>query len=259
VLGARHHEEVRVAQVSAAFVLLIGAGLLLASFRQALTIDPGFAPDGVLTASVSLPDARYDDGAARRRFTDDALRRLRAVPGVARAGATTLIPLGDDFNQNVIFPEGFQVEPGESLIAPFQSIASPGYFEAMQIPLVAGRFFNERDVAGEPRAVIVDEELARRYWPGLDPVGRRMFQPQDLDALDATDESTVWHTVVGVTRDVRLRTLIAEEDEVGAFYMPLAQTPRAALTFTVRTDGDPLALAGAVRAALAEVDPVVSH
>jgi hypothetical protein len=77
VLGARHHEEVRVAQVSAAFVLLIGAGLLLASFRQALTIDPGFAPDGVLTASVSLPDARYDDGAARRRFTGPGWKKRR--------------------------------------------------------------------------------------------------------------------------------------------------------------------------------------
>lgn len=251
------HRALVVIQVAAAFVLLVGAGLLFASFRQVLAIDPGFNPAGVLTGTVTLRGARYEGGAELRRFTDEALRRVRAIPGVEAAGATSMMPLGGTGSQNVIFPEGYQLEPGESLIAPYQTIVTTGYFESMRVPLVAGRFFDNRDAAGEPRAVVVDEELARRFWPGRDPIGRRMFQPQNPDDLTAIDENTEWYTVIGVTGDVRLGSLVDEEDDVGAFYMAHAQTQRRNLTFTVRTGGDPLAVASAVRTAIASVDPAL--
>jgi hypothetical protein len=154
-----------VTQVAVAFVLLIGAGLLFASFRHVMAIDPGFNAEGILTESVNLPPARYTEGSAIRRFTDDALRAVRSVPGVLAAGATTAIPFGDDFEENVIFPEGHRLSPGDSLIAPYDSSVTPGYFEAMRVRLVSGRFFDERETADSPRVVIVDQRLARRFTP----------------------------------------------------------------------------------------------
>src|SRR4051794_7115068 len=118
-----------VTQGAGGVVLLIGAGLLFASFRHVTAIDPGFNPDGILTASINLPPARYADDRAIARFTDDALRAVRSVPGVVAAGVTTAIPFGDDFSENVIFPEGHRLSPGDSLIAPYDSSVTSGYFE----------------------------------------------------------------------------------------------------------------------------------
>src|SRR3954471_19063221 len=125
-----------VAQVAFAFVLLVGAGLLLASFRQVLSVQPGFNPDGVLTASVGLPRARYTDDQALIAFTHQALDRLRALPGVTAVGATDTIPFGGNNSDSVIFAEGYQMKPGESVISPSQVDVTPGYFEAMGVRLV---------------------------------------------------------------------------------------------------------------------------
>jgi hypothetical protein len=142
-----------VVQVAAAFVLLMGgAGLLFASFRHVLAVDPGFQAEGVLTASINLPQARYADNDAVRRATEEALQGLRAMPGVTAAGATTLIPFGDDFSQDVLLPEGYTLDPGASLIAPYYSVVTPGYFEAMRVRLLRGRFFDNRDTVDAPRA-----------------------------------------------------------------------------------------------------------
>ncbi len=140
-----------VAQVAFAFVLLVGAGLLFASFRRVLAVDPGFTADSVMTAAISLPRARYTDDAALIRFTHEALQRLRALPGVTAVGATDTIPFGGNNNDSVIFAEGYQMKPGESVISPSAVDVTPGYFEAMGVRLVRGRFFDDRDAPIEKK------------------------------------------------------------------------------------------------------------
>jgi predicted permease len=255
-----------VAQVGFAFVLLVGAGLLFVSFREVLAIQPGFNPDGVLTASIALPRPRYADEAAQSGFTNEALRRLRALPGVSAAGATDTIPLGGSNSDSVIFAEGYQMMPGESVISPSQVVVTPGYFEAMGVRLVGGRFFDGRDVASgpariaiggqevRPRAIIVDETLANRFWPGQDPVGRRMYFPNDIKDLTSITDQTVFHTVVGVIGDVKLRDLTEARQSVGAYYFSTDQAPTPFMTFAVKTAGDPLALTSAVRGAINGLD-----
>ena len=243
-----------VAQVGFAFILLVGAGLLFASFRQVLAVDPGFNADNLLTASITLPRARYTDDDKLRGFTDEALRRLRELPGVASVGATDTIPFGGNNNDSVILAEGYQMRPGESLISPNRIEVSPGYFETMQVKLVRGRFFDERDAPKAQQAVIVDEKLAKHFWPNQDPIGRRMYLPQDLNNLTAITEKTVFLHVVGVIRDMKIHALTEEKQSVGAYFFPLAQSASSGLTFAVRTAGDPLALSSTVRTALSGID-----
>src|SRR5438874_3861081 len=253
--GARSLRRVLVvAQVAFAFVLLVGAGLLFASFRELLAVDPGFDPRGVLTASVSLPASRYADRPAQVAFTDEALRRLRALPGVIGVGATDTIPFGDNHSESVILAAGIQMSTVESVISPNQVDVSPGYFEAMHAKLVRGRFFDAHDMQGAPPAVMVDEKLARRFWPNQDPISRRMFLPTDINNLLAVNERTVFLTVVGVVRDLKLADLVAGNGAVGSYFFPLAQDSSRLLTFAVRSATDPAAQAGALREAIAALD-----
>jgi predicted permease len=242
-----------VAQVGFAFVLLTGAGLLFASFRQVLAVDPGFRAEGVLTASISLPRSRYNRE-AMAAFTNDALRRLRALPGVTAAGATNTIPFGGNNNDSVILAEGYQMKPGESVISPSQVVVTPGYFESIGVKLVRGRFFDARDSATAAKAIIVDETLARRFWPGRDPIGRRMYMPTDINNLLAVTDKTVWLHVVGVIGDVKLHDLTEGRNSVGACFFPADQAEAPSLTFALKTSGDPAALTSGVRRALAELD-----
>ena len=243
-----------VTQVAVAFVLLIGAGLLFASFRRVLAVDPGFRPDGVLTASINLPRARYAADGSIVRVTGEALGALRSIPGVEAAGATTSIPFAEGFNASVIFAEGYQMQPGESLIAPYQSAVTTGYFEAMRVRLVSGRFFDDRDTPDAPRTIIVDQRLANRFWPGGNPVGRRMYTPSDGSNPTAITKDTRWFTVVGVVGEVKLRSLVEGVGDVGAYYFPQAQAAARGLTFVVRTAGAPSAIASAVRGEIARLD-----
>jgi predicted permease len=255
-----------VAQVGFALVLLIGAGLLFASFRRVLAIPPGFNPNGVLTASITLPRSRYADDRALVGFTHEALMRLRALPGVSAAGATNTIPFGGNNNNSVIFAEGYQMKPGESVIAPSQVTVSPGYFEAMGVKLARGRFFDDRDVStgptstaigGQPmsaRSIIVDETLARRFWPGQNPVGRRMYFPNDIKDLTSITAETVFHTVVGVIADMTLHDLTEGQRSVGAYYFSTDQSPSTFMTFAVKTAGNQLLLTSAVRGVLNGLD-----
>ena len=253
--GARSLRRVLVvAQVAFAFVLLVGAGLLLASFQRVLAVDPGFDADGVLTASVALPLARYDTDDKLRAFTTEALVGLRALPGVTAAGATSTIPFGGSNSDSVILAEGYQMRPGESVISPSSVNVTPGYFNAMGVKLIRGRFFDERDGPQAQRAIIVDERLARRFWPDQDPIGRRMYTPEDINNVLAVSDKTVWLYVVGVIGDVKLRTLTEGPQAVGAYYYPMAQSTSAAMTFAVKTAGDPGGLAGGVRSALSQAD-----
>ena len=258
-----------VTQVAFAFVLLIGAGLMFASFRQVLAVQPGFHADGVLTANITLPRARYTKDEMVIGFTHEALRRLRELPGVTAVGATDTIPFGGNNSNSVIFAEGYQMKPGESVISPSQIDVTPGYFETMGVKLVRGRFFDDRDGRKGPPAtgiggqlltqggsIIVDETLARRFWPSQDPIGRRMYMPSSVTASDLTaiTEKTVFLTVVGVIADIKLHDLTEGQKSVGAYYFPTDQDVSYGLTFALRTAADPLSLTSAVRGALNGVD-----
>jgi predicted permease len=236
-------------QVSLAFALLIAAGLLLASFGRKLSVRTGFAPEAVVTASVSLPVSRYGDGEARRTFVARTLEGIRALPGISAAGVTNAIPFGADFNSSVMTPEGYVPRPGESPLSPAVSSISPGYFEAMGIPIVRGRPFDARDANGAPLVVIVDEWLAQRYWPGQDPIGKRLYQ-----GVPEMGETPVWRTIVGVAKEIRFMSLAGDE-QVGHYYYPYDQAPTSGMFLTVRTSGDPLAMVGAVRSEVTAIDP----
>jgi predicted permease len=243
------------AQIAFAFALLVGAALFLASFQRLLQVDPGFKAAGVVTASVSLPQARYAKGEDWRHFVDRALPALRAIPGVTLAGATNMIPLGTDHNDGVIFAEGYQMRPGESVIAPLNIVATPGYFETMGIPIVKGRSFEDRDNESSLQVAIVDERLAQHFWPNSDPIGRRLYRPSDPKNLEKTDEHTIWLTVVGVARSLRYEHLDDTGATVGAYYLPAAQSPDNNFTFALKTAGDTDSVARALRAEIARLDP----
>jgi predicted permease len=245
-------------QVAFAFVLLVAAGLLLTSFRRVLEVDPGFNTRAVLTGNVSLPQARYGGDAAMRTFMTRALERVRSLPGVVHAGATTTIPFGGSTNDSVILAEGYQMKPGESLISPMSIVATPGYFEALQVPLVAGRLFTDADNERAPRVIIIDEQLASRFWPGDSPVGRRMWQPDDVKELTTgPGPKSRFYTVVGVVRHVSIGGLVegADNSRHGAYYFPYAQDPESFMTFAIRTGGDPESFTAAVRREIATIDP----
>jgi predicted permease len=243
------------AQIGFAFALLVGAALFLTSFRRLLQVDPGFKPDGVVTASVSLPQARYTKEEDWRKFIDRALPAMRGIPGVQLVGATNIIPLGGDHNDNVILAEGYSMKPGESLISPLTMQVTPGYFEAMGISMVQGRSFEERDNRTAPRVVIVDQRLARHFWPNSDPIGRRMYRPDNPKDLLKADEHTIWLTVVGVARTLRYEHLDDSGATVGAFYLPIAQEPDNNLTFALKAAGNSDSVVRSMRAEILRLDP----
>jgi predicted permease len=253
--GARRLRRVLiVAQVASTFVLLVGAGLLFASFRKVLKIDAGFSSERLLTATVSLPRARYADDDARRTFTDEALRRLRAQPGAVAVGATDTIPFGWNSSDSVILAEGHEMQPGESVISPQAVEVTPGYFEAMGAKLAKGRFFEERDGAQAPFVIMVDRRLAQRFWPNQDPLGRRMYFPTDINNLTAINDKTVFRTVVGVVEDLKLHDLTEGERMVGAYFVPTTQGNSRFLTFAIKTAGEPESFGTALRAAIKALD-----
>jgi predicted permease len=243
------------AQIGFAFALLMGAALFLTSFRRLLQVDPGFKAEGVVTASVSLPRTKYVKHEDWGGFLNRALPAVRAIPGVTQAGVTNVIPLSSNHNDEVVLAEGYQMQPGESIISPLLMDVSPGYFEAMGIPMLKGRSFDERDNETAPRVVIVDERLAQHFWPNSDPVGRRMYLPDDPKNLLKTDERTVWLTVVGVARTLRYEHLDDKGGTVGAFYCPIAQDADNSFTFALKTAGDADSTVRALRAEIARMDP----
>jgi len=245
------------AQVALAFILLIGAALLLASFRAVVAIDPGFEPAGVVTAATTLPASAYRDQPALAQVADRLLERTRALPGVTAAGVTTTIPLGGNYNSGIVLAAGTEPGDAESIVAPNLILASDGYFEAMRIPLLRGRYFERRDTASAPPVVIVDERLARRFWPGRDAVGQRLLRPANpsgvLDLLTRGPDARSY-TVVGVVANVHLTGLTPKDAPVGAYYFPYAQQQARSIVIAVRTARDPEAVITPLRSALASID-----
>jgi predicted permease len=242
-------------QVAFAFMLLIGAGLLLASFRQILAVKPGFNPDHVLTGRVTPPATRYKGDPELLSFADRLLDRVRALPGVEAAGLTSSLPLGEDHSDSMILAEGYAMKPGESLISPFQTDVTPGYFEAMGIPLKSGRLFTSSDTPKSPPVVIIDERLAAKFFGTADPVGRRLWKPDKAEELTkGPGPKTHFYTIVGVVGSVRMLGLTEKED-VGAYYFPSSQETVRGGTIVVRSAIDPDALSSSIRHEVSALDP----
>jgi predicted permease len=246
-------------QVALAFVLLIGAGLLFASFRQLLAVDPGFKADHVVSGMAGLPSVRYKDDAARREVVARALGRIRELPGVVAAGGTDSMPFAFGSGSSAIFAEGYQMKPGESIISPNILRVTPGYLDTLGVRLVRGRFFTDSDTGDAARVVIVDERLAKKFWPNADPIGRRMFQAEkasDLNADLKPGPDTKWLVVVGVVGSMKQKELIeSEQSRLGAYYLPYALAPTQNLGFVIKTTGDPMQTVNAVQRTLASIDP----
>jgi putative ABC transport system permease protein len=233
-------------QVALAHVLLVGAGLHMRSLGALLKVDPGFRPDGVLVAEIAgLPEARYPERPERAAFYDRTLGALRALPGVASVAAVTTVPVtGNDIIFSIEEVEGQPPRPPDQAVSANWYSVSPGYFETMGIPLVAGRVFTSSDAATSPRVAIIDETMARRIFPGENPIGHRLRMGID---------GKVFREIVGVVGDVRHYGL--DRAVTMQMYEPYAQIAPDGMTFLVRTAGDPGALAGAARRAIQSVDP----
>ncbi len=242
------------AQIAVTFILLMGAGLLYASLRNVLAIEPGFEAEGVLANAVSLPVERYPAAAARIAAQESILDEIEALPGVQSAAITSQLPFSGIVNSIAITVEGYEPGPGESVTTPYSTWVSPGYFSCLGIPLLRGRDFTASDRADTLPVVIIDQNLARRYWPDTDPIGKRMHPGID----DESEPGYVpdWHTIIGVVGSVKHNDLL-EPDPGGAFYRPLAQSWLTYFRTVVRTDGEPRSFAPAVRTAVQRVDPAV--
>jgi len=228
-------------EVALALVLLSGAGLLMRSFYRLQSVDPGFDSHGILTFRTNLPSAKYPKDPQQAAFYQRALENIRALPGVASAGAANIFPLsGSDmfltFQQIGKPPK----PPGQEDTATYYS-ATPGYFETMHIPLKAGRYFSKADTANSVHVAIVSQEMARRYYPNENPIG------QSIQITDKPSE------IVGIVGDVRHEDL--ESKIPVAVYETESQTTFNSMYFGVRTAGSPESLISGVRAVIRNLDP----
>ncbi len=248
LLNRRLRNGLVITEIALAFILLVGAGLLIRSFRAVVDIDPGFNPHHVLTLSVPLPQASYPDQMSQSRFYENALARVNAVPGVQAAAAVFRLPLVG-LATAIFTVQGKPMPNGTEPNADYRTI-SQHYFRAVGIQLLQGREFNEHDTVAAADAVIVNEELARRHWPGENAVGQR---------LQIALEKTRWREVVGVVGNAKLSGLDAKVDP--AIYVPLAQNswPNAlrSNSLVVRTDADPQSVAATIRQELRAIDPAL--
>lgn len=244
-------------QVAVACVLLVAAGALLTSFRRLLDTDTGFRTS-VVTGAVSLPAQAYPTDAARLAFYERLLDRLRALPGVTAAGATTVIPFGGASSDSVVWPADRPATGERTVVSPDQITVSPGYFEAMGMPMVAGRAFDGTERDGTPLVAIVDERLAARFWPGRDAVGRELVQPLAPEALtQPTPQNTRTFRIVGVVRTIKQASLITPTDAVGTYYFAAAQDVPPAVVLAIDGTAKASEMESAMRRAVAELDPRV--
>jgi putative ABC transport system permease protein len=232
-----------VSEVALTLVLLVGAGLLVKSFARLLEVDPGLDPRGVLTLDLSLPPAKYAERHQIAAFYQQLLAEVAALPGVETAGAVSVLPLAGDDNSNFVQIEGRPpLPPGQALRAGRRNV-STDYFNALRIPLKAGRGIAPSDAADAPPVAVINEAMARSFFAGEDPLGKR---------LRTGGDKSPWVTVVGVVGDVRHRGL--EVDTRPEMFFPHAQSPSRQMTLAVRTAGDPVSLVGPVRERVRAVD-----
>ncbi len=236
-----------VATVALALTLLAGAGLLLRSFGRLLGVDPGFRPEHLLTFQVNLPNAKYSNDTLQIAGLERLVAAVSAVPGVTTAAGTSNIPFGGNWSTASFTVEGYQAP--DNVPGPWGDIRTitPDYFHTIGAQLKAGRFFTGEDRLAGRRVVIVDETLAAKYWPGKDPLGKRISY--DFNDEDST---AAWLEVVGVVGHTLHEGLDAPRRV--QVYRPLAQAGGRALGIVARTDAAPLSLTGAMRQAVRSVD-----
>ena len=234
-----------ISELALCVMLLIGAGLLIRSFVYLENVSPGFNPNQLLTLELTMSGPKYDDpkavGAAYRQLWS----RLESLPGVTASGAVTSLPLSQMFAWGPITVEGRVPPPGENFINADQRVVGGHYFEAMEIPLRSGRFFNEHDTPASPKVVVIDEYMAQQLWPNQDPIGRRIH-------YGGITDKDPWETVVGVVGRVKQYTL--DSDSRIALYLPQTQYPTRAMNIVLRSAADPAALAPAVKQQIHELD-----
>jgi predicted permease len=233
-------------EVALAVALLAVAGLVVRSFRQLMSVDPGFRRDGVVTFRLELPRDRYADAPAIRGFTARLDDRVRALPGVQTSGRILRAPLSS-YNFNVGFTvDGRPVTTGERKPAVQVRLASPGYFETMGIKLVRGRLISDRDTEKAPQVVLINRSMARVHFAGEEPIGKRIWLGWEEDGVRRGGE------IVGVVDDVRQFGL--ERPAEPEMYIPYDQSPTRQMTVVARTSASPDAVFAAARAALRELD-----
>jgi putative ABC transport system permease protein len=224
-----------VAEIAVALVVLIGAGLLLQTFRRLQQVDLGFDTHNTLTATVELPDARYPKPEQAAAFYQTLLDRVKAMPGVEAASAVVPQPLSGDTMMISFDIEGRNIPKGERPVSHFRSI-SLDYFGVMKIPLLAGRAFTDRDDAHSPGVVIVNETFAKRHFPNENPIGKHVKPGIALEG------EAVWREIVGVVKDVKHRQSLSRDYEP-EYYLPHAQMPINSMNLIVRATNDPRSLA----------------
>lgn len=240
--GTRSRRALIVAELALALVLLVGGGLLLRTFVKLQRADLGFNPDRVLTGFVLPPNATYKTDAQRRAFYDAVLDRTAALPGVRIAALSSVVPLGGDSDTDFEIEGRPKATRSDDALVTWYRVVSANYFAAMEIPLKRGRLFQDREA--EP-TLVINETMAKRHWPGVDPIGRRV-----------RFGDSPWFTVVGIVADVRARG--PREPRTVETYIPYWHHPEAGVNVVLKTAGDPLALAEPLRRAVKEVDPGIA-
>jgi predicted permease len=235
-----------ICEIALALVLLVGAGLLIKSFARLQNVRPGFNPSHVLTMELSLPKLKYPSGKEAAPFFEEIIRRVARLPGVESAACADILPLSGTNSDSSFGIEGQLL--GKNEPGPDEELRTitPNYFRVLQTPLLKGRFFNDADKADAPAVAIVNEALARKYFPNTDAVGKRIT----LDDMRMSNPK--WITVVGVVGSVRHRGLDLEPQP--EYYLPLAQSPGREMTLLVRSAQDPRTLTSAVRREILSLD-----
>jgi putative ABC transport system permease protein len=230
-----------VAEIALTLILLIGGGLMLKSLVRLLQVDPGFRPDNLLTMQLSLPDCRYREAQQVRGFYRQVLERVKALPGVQSAGLVSELPVSSSGSSGSFAIEGRPTLPrGQAPLAEIRA-ASPEYLQTLGIPLRTGRYFSERDTAESAKVMIIDETLARLYWPHEEPLGKRV-------SLSPPGEQ-MWYEIIAVVGAVKQRGL--DQDYRGSLYIPYDQAPPLRNLFlAARTGAEPTSIASAAREAI---------
>ena len=249
--AGRHQNRLRsalvIAEVGLASVLLIGAGLMLRTFLNLIHLDPGFRQDHLLTATVSLPHERYKSDDERNLFYHRLMEALNALPGVESAGAGSDLPwTGYDENAGGFRIEGKTPTAGQEFHARYHA-ATPGYFTAMGIPLLAGRAFNDADKKGTTNVFVINQSMAKMYWPNEDVIGKR------LTFEDNPKKESDWITVVGVVGDVKDHPNSAGAEP--AFWYPEYQAPDFDMSIAIRTQSDPRQAIDGLRQVMHQLNP----
>ncbi len=233
-----------VGQVAVALVLLVGAGLLLKSLERLRSANLGFNPSHLMTAAVALPDAAYHDQAKQVAMYRSVIEDLKTKPGVITAAAAEPVPFNGDHWTGSFQIEGRPDLPGDPGPHGYRGYISPRYFDALRIPILEGRAFTDADRMGTQPVTIIDENLARKYWPHGDAIGKRLRNTTNLP----------WATVVGVVKHIKAYSF-DPGDTRGIYYMPIYQWPVSNMNFLVRTAGNPHAMAAVIAQAVHSQDP----